>query len=98
MIRKIFFTAIFLLAFVCSIAFAAFNTQPVALNLYFVEWQLPLAILMIIVLLIGLIIGAAIIFVSTLRLRLNNRRLQHRLDVAEQELDSLRTLPIRENS
>ncbi|MEX0615048.1 MAG: lipopolysaccharide assembly protein LapA domain-containing protein [Methylophaga sp.] len=97
MIRKIFFISIFVLAFIASVAFAAFNTQAVTLSLYFGEWQLPLAVLLIAVLLIGLIIGAAIIFLSTLRLRLANRRLQHKLQIAEQELDSLRILPIRDN-
>lgn len=97
MIRKIFFISIFLLAFIASIAFAAFNTQAVTLNVYFSEWQLPLAVLMIIVLLIGLLTGAAIILLSTIRLRLANRRLQNKLQIAEQELNSLRILPIRDN-
>lgn len=97
MIRKIFFISIFLLAFIVSVAFAAFNTQAVTLSLYFVEWQLPLAVLTIVILLIGLITGAAIILLSTLRLRLANRRLQQKLQIAEQELDSLRILPIRDN-
>ncbi|MDT8310970.1 MAG: LapA family protein [Methylophaga sp.] len=97
MIRKIFFISIFLLAFIASIAFAAFNTQAVTLNLYFSEWQLPLAVLIILVLLLGLVAGAAIIFLSTLRLRIANRRLQHKLQITEQELNSLRILPIRDN-
>lgn len=98
MIRKIFFISIFLLAFIVSIAFAAFNTQAVSLDLYFSEWQLPLSVLMILALLIGLITGAAIILISTLRLRIANHRLQQKLHVAEQELDSLRILPIRDNT
>lgn len=98
MIRKIFFICIFVLAFIVSVAFAAFNTQPVTLSLYFSEWQLPLAVLMIMVLLIGLLAGAAIILLSTLRLRLAHRSLQQKLQIAERELDSLRILPIRENS
>ncbi len=97
MIRKIFFLCIFLLAFIASVAFAAFNTQEVTFSLYFSEWQLPLAVLMIMVLLIGLLTGAAIILISTLRLRIANRRLQQKLQIAEQELDSLRILPIRDN-
>lgn len=97
MFRKVFFISVFVLAFIASVAFAAFNTQPVTLSLYFTEWQLPLAVLMIIVLLIGLVTGAAILFISTLRLRLSNRRLQQKLQLAEQELNSLRILPIREN-
>ncbi len=97
MIRKIFFISVFVLAFIVSVAFAAFNTQAVTLNVYFSEWQLPLAVLLIMVLLIGLLAGAAIIFLSTLRMRLTNRRLQQKLQIAEQELNSLRILPVRDN-
>ena len=97
MIRKIFFISVFVLAFIVSFAFAAFNTQDVTLNVYFSEWQLPLAVLLIMVLLIGLLAGAAIIFLSTLRMRLTNRRLQQKLQIAEQELNSLRILPVRDN-
>ena len=97
MIRKIFFISVFVLAFIVSVAFAAFNTQAVTLNVYFSEWQLPLAVLLIMVLLIGLLAGAAIIFLSTLRMRLTNRRLQQKLQIAEPELNSLRILPVRDN-
>ena len=97
MIRKIFFISVFVLAFIVSVAFAAFHTQAVTLNVYFSEWQLPLAVLLIMVLLIGLLAGAAIIFLSTLRMRLTNRRLQQKLQIAEQELNSLRILPVRDN-
>lgn len=97
MIRKIFFISVFVLAFIVSVAFAAFNTQSVTLNVYFSEWQLPLAVLLIMVLLVGLLTGAAIIFLSTLRMRITNRRLQQKLQIAEQELNSLRILPVRDN-
>lgn len=96
MIRKLFFITIFFLVFVISVAFAAFNTQTVTLNLYFDLWQLPLSVLMISAFLLGLLAGAAIILMSTLRLRLANHRLQQKLQTTEQELNSLRILPARD--
>lgn len=97
MIRKIFIFAVFLSAFVISTAFAAFNMQVVSLDLFFVEWQLPLAILLIAVLVLGLIIGASIIALTTIRFRYENHRLVSKLQNAEQELNSLRILPVRDS-
>lgn len=97
MIRKIVIFAVFISAFVISTAFAAFNMQTVSLDLFFVEWELPLAVLLITVLLFGLIIGATLITLSTLRVRYDNRRLVSKLQNAEQELNSLRILPVRDS-
>lgn len=97
MIRKIVIFAVFISAFVISTAFAAFNMQTVSLDLFFVQWQLPLAILLIAILLLGLIIGATLIALSTLRIRYDNRRLVSKLQNAEQELNSLRILPVRDS-
>ncbi|ODN65798.1 lipopolysaccharide assembly protein LapA domain-containing protein [Methylophaga muralis] len=95
MIRKIFILAVFISAFVISTAFAAFNMQAVSLDLFFVEWHLPLAILLIAVLLLGLMLGATLIGLSTIRIRYENHRLVSKLQNAEQELNSLRILPVR---
>jgi uncharacterized membrane protein YciS (DUF1049 family) len=97
MIRKIVIFAVFISAFVISTAFAAFNMQTVSLDLFFVQWQLPLAVLLIAILLVGLIIGATLIALSTLRIRYDNRRLVSKLQNAEQELNSLRILPVRDS-
>lgn len=97
MIRKIVIFAVFISAFVISTAFAAFNMQTVSLDLFFVQWQLPLAVLLIAILLLGLIIGATLIALSTLRIRYDNRRLVSKLQNAEQELNSLRILPVRDS-
>lgn len=97
MIRKIVIFAVFISAFVISTAFAAFNMQTVSLDLFFVQWQLPLAVLLISILLLGLIIGATLIALSTLRIRYDNHRLVSKLQNAEQELNSLRILPVRDS-
>jgi len=97
MIRKIFILALFISAFILSTAFAAFNMQVVSLDLYFVQCQLPLAVLLIAVLLLGLMIGAALLALSTIRIRYDNHRLVNKLQNAEQELNSLRILPVRDS-
>lgn len=97
MIRKIIILAVFISAFVISTAFAAFNMQAVSLDLFFVQWQLPLAILLIAVFLLGLALGATLIALSTIRIRYENQRLVKKLQNAEQELNSLRILPVRDS-
>lgn len=96
MIRKFFFYSIFALAFIFSIIFAAFNTHSVTLSLYFSEWQLPLSLIVIISLVIGLLIGALLSFLGAIKLRYQNHRLQQKLTLVEQELNSLRILPIKD--
>jgi len=44
----------------------------------------------------GVIIGAVILLFSTMKLRYENRRLQSKLSVSEQEINSLRILPIKD--
>lgn len=97
MIKKAFILAIFISAFVISTAFAAANMHEVPLDLFFVQWQLPLAILLIAVLLLGLTIGATLIALSTIRFRYENHRLVRKLQSTEQELNNLRILPVRDN-
>lgn len=96
MIRKLFFFSIFVLAFILSIVFAAFNTHSVTLSVYFSEWQLPLSLIVIISLVIGLLIGALLLFFGAMKLRYQNHRLQQKLTAVEQELNSLRILPIKD--
>jgi len=94
--RKIFFLLIFVLIFLISAAFAAFNMDPVSVNYYFGELTLPLSALLVLALLAGVAVGAIVLFLGTIKLRYENRRLQHKLTVSEQEIDSLRILPIKD--
>jgi len=95
--RKIFFLLIFALIFIISAAFAAFNMAPVTVNYYFGELTMPLSALLVLAMLAGVALGAIILLIGTLKLRYENRRLQHKLSVSEQEIDSLRILPIKDS-
>ena len=95
--RKFIFLLLFILIFVFSAAFAAFNMTAVTVNYYFGELTLPLSALMVIAILAGVALGVIVLFLSTLKLRYENRRLQHKLSVSEQEIDSLRILPIKDS-
>lgn len=95
--RKLFFLLLFALIFVISAAFAAFNMTAVTVDFYFGELTLPLSALLVVAILAGLALGLIVLFLTTLKLRFENHRLQHKLSVSEQEINSLRILPIKDN-
>lgn len=97
MLKKLIITAVFISVFILSAAFAALNMQPVSLDLLVTQCQLPLAVLMIAFLLLGLLIGAILILLGTIRIRYQNHQLSSKLQTAEQELNSLRILPVRDS-
>lgn len=93
---KLLLIALFVVMFLISAAFAAFNMELVSLRLYFTQVKLPLAVLLVLSLLIGMLVGAVVMWARSLKIRFDNQRLKHKLSLAEQELDSLRILPIKE--
>lgn len=95
--RKIIFLLVFVLIFLISAAFAAFNMDVVTVNYYFGQLTLPLSALLVIAMLAGVVLGAIVLLMATLKLRYENRRLQHKLAVSEQEINSLRILPIKDS-
>ena len=58
---------------------------------------MPISLVVILSLVIGITLGALAIFIGSLQLRYENRRLQNKIDLREQELDSLRILPIKDS-
>lgn len=94
--RKLFSLLLFALIFIFSAAFAAFNMSDVTVNYYFGELTLPLSALVVIATVFGVILGMIMLVLSTVKLRYENRRLQQKLSVSEQEINSLRILPIKD--
>jgi len=95
--RKIISLLVFILIFALSASFAAFNMAPVTVDYYFAELTLPLSVLLVVALLLGTALGFIIMFLSSLKLRYENRRLAQKLAISEQEISSLRILPIKDN-
>jgi len=88
--------AIFIIVFAIGSAFSAINTDPISVNYYLGSISAPLSVIIVLSIVTGIIIGATVIYTSTLRLRYENRRLQKKVAVSEQEIDSLRILPIKD--
>lgn len=95
--QRIITIALFLAVLATGAAFSAINTGPVAINYYLGTLSIPVSVVIITSLVSGIILGALAIFVGTLRLRYENRRLQKKLNISEQEVNSLKLLPEKED-
>lgn len=95
--QRIITIALFLAVLATGAAFSAINTGPVAINYYLGTLNVPVSVVIIASLVGGIILGALAIFVTTLRLRYENRRLHKKLEVSEHEINSLRILPVEEH-
>lgn len=93
--QRILTIAFFVAIFIIGAAFSAKNTNPVTIDYYFSTITLPLSVIIVLSLIIGIVIGAIAIFAGTFSIRYENRRLQKQLTSTQQELNSLRILPIK---
>ena len=94
--QRIITIAIFIAVFAAGAAFSAVNNTPINIQYYLGSLTVPISIVVIASLVIGIAIGALAIFIGSLQLRYENKRLQNKIDLREQELDSLRILPIKD--
>ena len=95
--QRIITIAIFIAVFAAGAAFSAVNNTPVNIQYYLGTVTMPISLVVILSLVIGITLGALAIFIGSLQLRYENRRLQNKIDLREQELDSLRILPIKDS-
>ncbi|MGY8865046.1 MAG: LapA family protein [Methylophagaceae bacterium] len=95
--KRIITIAIFIAVFSAGAAFSAVNNIPVDIQYYLGTVTMPISLVVILSLVIGITLGALAIFIGSLQLRYENRRLQNKIDLREQELDSLRILPIKDS-
>jgi putative membrane protein len=79
-----------------GITFTVLNPQQVTLNYLLGSLQLPLALLVVLVLAVGAVLGLLVAGFLILRLKRDNRRLRRASRQAEQEVANLRALPIKD--
>tara|TARA_B100000795_G_scaffold104651_1_gene77209 strand:- start:149 stop:442 length:294 start_codon:yes stop_codon:yes gene_type:complete len=94
--QRIITIVIFIAVFAAGAAFSAVNNTPINIQYYLGSLTVPISIVVIASLVIGIAIGALAIFIGSLQLRYENKRLQNKIELREQELDSLRILPIKD--
>ena len=94
--KRILYLFIFFVLLVIGITFAVLNAEPVGLNYYFGSKEIELSIILVITLIIGAILG----ILASANLFLSHRReiirLKKAMDLAEKEINNLRSIPIRD--
>lgn len=86
-----------LVAFGVAFMFANQNDQVIQLNYLFGETSIDLVLLITITLGLGLIIGLLMTGLSLMKTRVQLKNCQKKLNRAKQELQNLRTLPLKED-
>jgi putative membrane protein len=88
---------LFLVALVViGLSFAVLNSQPVSLNYYFGELDIPLSMIVVLSLAAGAVIGVLASVGLILRLKAQVGHLRRKLRNAEKDMDQLRVLPVKE--
>ena len=92
--RRIIAIILFVVVLILGAGFSAINLTPTEINYYLGTVTLPLSVIVIMAIVLGTLLGALVLSTSILKLRYENRRLNKKLIIAEQEINSLRILPI----
>ncbi|HSH31033.1 MAG TPA: lipopolysaccharide assembly protein LapA domain-containing protein [Thiohalobacter sp.] len=79
-----------------GITFTVLNPQQVTLNYLLGRLELPLALLVVLVLAVGAVLGLLVAAFMLLRLKRENRKLRRGTRQAEQEAANLRSLPVKD--
>jgi putative membrane protein len=96
--RRIMTIILFVIVLMLGAGFSAINLTAVDINYYLGVLSLPLSMVIIAAIILGTILGALALSTSILRLRYENCRLRKKLISSEQEINSLRILPITDAS
>lgn len=86
-----------LIIIIFGITFAILNSESVSINYYYVgQRTLPLSLLLVLVFALGCFLGMLVGFWLLLKAKINNYRLQQRLNLAEKEIENLRAIPLQD--
>ena len=94
---KIINFLLFLIVLVIGFLFTMLNSSSVELNYYYGLIELPLALVAMAALLAGVLLGLFVEFGKLIKLKSELSKTKRKLKKSEEELDSLRTLPIRKS-
>ncbi len=94
--NRILSVVVALVLLAATIAFSVINAHPVVIHYYLGSAELPLALLVVICLIVGILVGFLLALGWVLRLRMELLRVRRQFKTASKELDNLRTLPVKD--
>lgn len=95
--KRLLLLILFLLLVALGISFAVHNSESVTLHYYFGSISGPLALIVVIALAVGAVLGVGTSLLLVFSQRHKVSRLQRKLDTCEQEIRNLRHLPLCDN-
>ncbi len=94
---KVINILLFLIILVVGFLFTMLNSAAVELNYYYGLIELPLALVVMTVLLVGILLGLFVEFGKILRLKGELSKVKRKLAKSERELDDLQTSSVRKH-
>ena len=79
-----------------GLAFAVVNSKPVELNYFLASREVPLAMVLVLTLILGALMGIVFSLGLVIRLKRETLRLRRRIQQTEQEVVNLRTMPLKD--
>ena len=93
--KKIIGMLLILPIILAGISFAVLNADTVSLNYYIGAMELPLAVVILIALMVGVLLGISVSLGFLIGKRSENTRLKHKLVMMEKEIKNLREIPLK---
>lgn len=88
---------IIIILILLGITFAVLNSDKVTVHYYAGQRDLPLSLLMALSFAIGILFGFLVMLPKIFRHRFNARRLRKKLKHAEEEIENLRKMPVKDD-
>ncbi len=76
--------------------FASINPAPVTLNYYFADITVPLGLMVLVMIGLGAVLGVFSSLLLMARVRRENQRLRRQARLASEEVNNLRTIPVKD--
>lgn len=87
---------IYIAIIILGVSFAALNSGDVAVNFYFTQVRVPVAVLVAVTLGVGLFCGLFISLIRYWRLKLELIKIKNQLKISEKEVKNLRDIPLKD--
>lgn len=94
--KRIINIIVFFLLFVVSVTFAFFNFTTVKVHYLFGETMAPLVVVILLTLIVGAVIGVLFTMWMSMHTRMELSKSKKELKLLRQELDNLRTIPLKD--
>jgi uncharacterized integral membrane protein len=93
--RRLASTVFYLLIFLLGVVFTLLNQNTVVVNLHLGQFELPLAVLVILAIFLGVILSLIVCYGAKLKYRVEVRGLRKKIVIQEQEIQNLRKMPLK---